>query len=162
VKWTIYNSFRPSIATSRWCPLKLRHFRVTSGHLRSRDVIFCCVTASSCELQPCRKWKVQYTPVFGLLQTLPGDFRQKDVTFGSLLVIWGHATSLLVTWLPPPASYNLVGSEMYSVCQFSAFYSHFQLTSGQMTILPGHFRSPEVTRHHFLSRDCLLLWATGW
>jgi len=49
---------------------------------------------------------------------------------------------------------------MYSKCKFSAFYSHFQVTSGQMTLL-GHFRSPEVTWRHFLSRDCLLLRATA-
>jgi len=30
-----------------------------------------------------------------------------------------------------------------------------------MTLLPGHFRSPEVTWRHFLSRDCLLLRATA-
>jgi len=40
---------------------------------------------------------------------------------------------------------------------FLAFYSHFQVTCGQMTSLPSHLRSPEVTWHHFLSRDCLLL-----
>jgi len=30
-----------------------------------------------------------------------------------------------------------------------------------MTSLPGYFRTPEVTWHHFLSRDGLLLWATA-
>jgi len=50
---------------------------------------------------------------------------------------------------------------MYSICQFSAFYRHFQVTSGQMTSLPDHFRSPEVTWRHFLSRDCLLVRATA-
>ena len=44
------------------------------GHLRSRDVISCHVTASSFQLQPCRKSNVQYTLVFGLLWPLPGDF----------------------------------------------------------------------------------------
>jgi len=39
-------------------------------------------------------------------------------------------------------SYSLVGSELYSIREFSAFYSHFQVTSGQMTSLPRHFRSP--------------------
>jgi len=76
------------------------HFQVTSGqmtslavtygHLRSRDVISCHVTASWCELQPCRKWNVQYSPVFYLLQPLPGDVRSNDVTSGSLPVTWGH------------------------------------------------------------------------
>jgi len=45
---------------------------------------------------------------------------------------------------------------MYTIRQFLAFYSHFQVTSGQLTSLLGHFRSPEVTWRHFLSRDCLL------
>jgi len=212
VKCTVYASFRPSTATSWWLPVKWRPLRVTSGHLRSRDVIYCHVTASSCELQPCRKWNVQYTPVlgllqplpgyfrsndvtsghlrsrnvischvtasscelqpcrkwnvrytpvFGLLQPLPGEFRSNDVTSGSLPVTWGHVTWFTGTWPPLPASYSLVGSEMYSICQFSAFHSHFLVTSGQMRSLPGHFRSLEVTWRHLLSRDCLLLRATA-
>jgi len=48
-------------------------------------------------------------------------------------------------WLPPTVSYSLVGSEMYIIRQFSAFYSQFELTSGQMTSLPYHFHSPEFT-----------------
>jgi len=40
--------------------------------------------------------------------------------------------------------HSLAGSEMYSIRQFSAFYSHFQVTSGQMTSLPGHSRSVEL------------------
>jgi len=48
---------------------------------------------------------------------------------------------------------------MYSIRHLSA-YSHFWLTSGSMTSLPGHLRSPEVTWRHFLSRDCFLLRAT--
>jgi len=90
VKCTVYASFQSSIATSRWLPVKWQHSRVTSGHLRSRDVIYCHVTASSCELRPCRKWNVQYTPVFGLLQPLPGDFWSNVVTSGSLPNTWGH------------------------------------------------------------------------
>jgi len=258
VKCTVYASFRPSTTTSMWLLVKWRPFRVTSCHLRSLDIISYRVTASSCELQPSRKWNVQYTRVygllqplqvtsgqmtsvpghfrspevawphflsrdclplratrlkevkctvhaiFGLLQPLSGDFRSNDVTSGSLPVTWGHVTSFLVTclpspascslvgsgmysirqflslhshfqltsgqmtslpglfrspvatwtsfpvtWLPPPAIYRLVGNEMYSIRQFSAFYSHFQETSGQLTYLPGHFRSPEVTCRHF-------------
>jgi len=42
------------------------------------------------------------------------------------------------------ASYSLVGIEMYGTRQFPAFYSHFQVTSGQMTSLPDHFPSPEI------------------
>jgi len=70
-------------------------------------------------------------------------------------------TSIPVMWLPPTASCSLVESEMYSIHEFSAFYSHFQVTSGQMTSLPGPFRSREVTWCHFLSRDCLPLRATA-
>jgi len=76
------------------------HFEVTTGqmtslpgHFRSpdvTDVISCHATASFCELQPCRKWNVQYTPLFGILQPLPGDFQWNDVTSGSLPVTWGH------------------------------------------------------------------------
>jgi len=34
---------------------------------------------------------------------------------------------------------------MYPKRVFSTFYCHFQLTSGQMTSLPGHFQSSEAT-----------------
>jgi len=106
VKCTVKATVRPSTTTSRWLPVKWSPLQVTSGHLRSRDFISCHVTASYYELQRCRKWNVQYTQVFSLLQALPGDFRS-------------------------------------------------------MTSLPGPFRSPEVTWHHFLSRDCLLLQSTA-
>jgi len=99
------------------------------GHfqcLRSRDVIFFRVTPSYCELRPCKEWNVQCTWVLGLLQPLPGDFRSNDVTSGSLPVTW-RRESFLIAWLPPTASYGLVGSEMYSIREFSAFYSHFQI-----------------------------------
>jgi len=39
-------------------------------------------------------------------------------------------------------SYSLVQIEMYSLCEFSAIYSRFEVTSGKMMSLPGHFRSP--------------------
>jgi len=145
VKHTVDASLWPCTTTSRWLPVKWRHFRVTSGQLKSRDVISCHVTASCCELHPCRRWNAQYTRVFGLLQPLPGDLRSNDVTSGSLPVTWGHVTSFIVTWQPPPASYSFVGSEARSIRKLSAFYSHFQVTSNQMMSLPGHFRSPEVT-----------------
>jgi len=136
---------------------------VTSGHLRSRDIVSCHVTTSSCELQPCMKSNAQFTPVFGLLQPLPGDFRSNDVTFGSLPLCWSHATSFPVTWLPP-ASYCLVWIQTHSVPQFSAFTSpsrwlpvkwrHFEVTFAQLRSLdaisslqplPGDFRSNDVT-----------------
>jgi len=129
------------------------------GHFRSNDIpdiTSCHVTASSCELQPWRKWNVQYMRVFGLLQSLPGDFQSNDVTSGSLPVAWGHVTSFPVTWLPPPVSYSLEGSEMYSIRELLA-YSHFQVTYCQMKSLPGHFRLLDVTWRHFQTRDCHLL-----
>jgi len=141
-------------------PVKWRHFRVTSGRLRSYDIISWHVTASSCKQPPCWKWNVQYTGVFGLQQPLPGNFRSNDVTSGSVPITWGHVTSFPVTWLPP-ANYSLVRCEMYIIREFLAFYSHFQDTSGQMTSLSGQSRSPQVTWRHFLSRDCLLLRATA-
>jgi len=120
VKRTVYASFRPSTATFRWLPLKWRHFRMTSCHLRSHDIISCHVTAS-CELQPSRKSNAQYTQVFVLLHSFPGDFRSNDVTSRSLRVTWGHVTSFPVTWLPPPVSYSLVGSQTHRIRQFSVF-----------------------------------------
>jgi len=33
---------------------------------------------------------------------------------------------------------------MYRIRELSAFYRHFQVTSGEMKWLLGHFRSPEV------------------
>jgi len=146
VKCTVYASFLPSIATSMWLPVKLRHFQVTSDHLSSHDVIFCHVTASLCELQPCRKWSVQYMGVFGLLHPLPGHFRSNDISFVSLQVTWGHVTSLPVTWLPPPASYSFVGSEVHSIREFLA-YSHFQV----LPIKWRYFRFLAVSWGHVTS-----------
>jgi len=60
---------------------------VTYGHLRSREVISGQLNPSYPKLQPCRKWNAHYARVFGLLQTLPGDFRS-NVTSGSLPVTW--------------------------------------------------------------------------
>jgi len=122
VKRWVYASFRPSTATSRWLPIKWHHFRVTSDHLRSRDVISCNVTASSCELQPCKKSNAQCTTVCGLLQPLPGDFWSNDVTSGHFrsneFVTW-----FPVTGLPPPVSYSLGWSLKLSIREFQAFYT---------------------------------------
>jgi len=43
----------------------------------------------------------------------------------------------------PPVSYSLVESEMLQH-EFLAFYSNFQVTSGQMTSLSGNFRSRDI------------------
>jgi len=60
-----------------------------------------------------------------------------------------------------PASYSPVGAQTYPKLDLYTFYSHFQVTCGQMTSLPGHFRSREVTWRHFLSRDGHLLQVTA-
>ena len=56
----------------------------------SREVIFCHVTATSCELQPSSGSNVPKTWLIGLLQPLPGEFRSTDDTSGSLQVTRGH------------------------------------------------------------------------
>jgi len=133
--------------------------------MRSHEVIFCHVTAYFCELQSCMKQNVQYTQVFGLLQPLPGDFRSNYVTFGSLPVTWGHVTSFPVTWLPLPARYSLVGSEMYSIRQFLAFQSLFLVTSGQITWLlvnSGHQGSRDIIYCHVTASFCELQPCRKW
>jgi len=159
----VYTIFWPSRGTFSWLPIKWCHFRVTSGPLRSHDVIFCHVTAYFCELQHCRKWNVERTWVFGLVQPLPGDFRSNDVTSESLSVTIGHLASFFVTWLPA-ASYGLVGSEIHRVREFLAF-SHFQVSSGQMMSLPGQFRSSNVTHViscHVTATSCELQPCRKW
>jgi len=132
------------------------HFQFTFDQMTSLPVtwgpwvIFCHVTASSCEVQPGRRWNVQNTQAFGLLHPLPGNFRSNDVTSGTLPINWGHVTSFPVKWLLPLASYSFVGREMDSICKFLAFHSHFQVTSGQITSLLGNFWGRKVTWRHFL------------
>jgi len=69
----------------------------------------------------------------GEMTSLPGHFRLPEVRDISC-----HVTAYC-------CELQLVGSERYSACHFSAFHSHFQVTSVQMTSLPGHLRLPEVT-----------------
>jgi len=143
--------FKPLLGDFRWND-------VTSVSLQgtwSCDIISCHVTASSCELQPCRQSNTTKMPVFGFLQPLPGDFRSNDTSV-SLPVTLGHVTSFPLTSLPPPTSYSLVGSQMHQRRQVLALYSQFQATSCEMTSLLGHFQAPEITWHHLLSRDFLL------
>jgi len=92
----------PSTATSRLLPIKWRHFRVNSGHVRSRDVISCHVTNASCELQPCKCSNVPKTELTGL-QPLPGNFRWNDVTSGHVMsrdVISCHVMATSCEWQP--------------------------------------------------------------
>ena len=50
-------------------------------------------------------------------------------------------TSFPVMSLPPPASYSPVEAQTYTIPQFLAFSCRFQVTSGEMMSIPGHFRS---------------------
>jgi len=138
-KWN--GHYTPIFGLLQPLPGDFRSNDVTSGHLKSRDIISCHVTASSCDLQPCGKSNAQYTQVFGLLLPFPGDCWSNDVSSGSLPIIWGQVTSFSTTWLPPPASYSLVWSQTHSIRQFSHLYSQFQVTSNQMNSLPGQSRS---------------------
>jgi len=101
------------------------------SHFLSRDYLLLRATL-------CSKWNAQYMRLFALLQSLPGDFRSNDVTSGhqrSRDVFYWHVTASYCEL------YRLVESEMWSICEFSALYSHFQVTSGQKTSLTDHFRS---------------------
>ena len=80
----------------------------------------------------------------GLLQPLQNYFRSNDISCGSLAVTSGHVTSFPVTSLKPPASYSRVGAQTYPKLDLYAFYSHFHVTSGQMTSLLDHYRSLPV------------------
>jgi len=92
----------------------------------------------------------------GQMTSLPSHFRSPEVRWGNFLS---------GDWLPPPASYSLVRSEMYCIRKFSAFYSHFQVTSGQMTSLPvtsGHLRSCDVISCHMTASYCELQPCKWW
>ena len=43
-----------------------------------------------------------------------------------------------------PASNSAVGAQTYPKLDLQDFYSHFQVTCGQMTSLPGNVKSCEV------------------
>jgi len=198
-------SFRPSIATSKWLPVKWRHFRGTTGHVRSRDV-FCChvtetsrvlqpcrssnvyktqvagllqqlpghfrsnyfrlicdhvrsrdvischVTATSCELQPCRSSNVYKTQVDGLIQQLPGHFRSNYFTSGSFVITWGHVRSFPATWWLHSASFSPVGAQTYP----NSTYKPSTATSRWLPVKWRHFRvisGHVVTWGHFLPHD---------
>jgi len=128
------------------------------GHFRSRDVNSCAVTATSCELQPWRNSNLHKTRVSGLLQPLPGDFQSNDITSWSLPVTWNHVTSFPVTWLPPPASYSLVGAQTQNPslrpstasCRWLPVkWCHFRVTS-------SHVRSCDVISCHVTATSCKL------
>jgi len=72
----------------------MTYFRVTSGHLRSRDVTSSDVN-TYCEVQPCRKlndstckFSVFYShlqPTSGQMLSLPGHLRTPEVTWRHFL-----------------------------------------------------------------------------
>jgi len=152
-------SFRPSTATSRWLPVKWRHFRslavpeFTWHHFLSRDCLLLRATAL---------YKVKRTEYesFRLLQPLPGDFPSNYVTSSHLRLpefTWRHFLSRDCLLLRATALYE-VKRRVYASFRPSTATSkwlpikwhHFRVTS-------DHLRS----RGHFLSRDCLLLQATA-
>jgi len=137
------------VTSVKWC-----HFLVITCHLSSHDVISGHVMASYCNLQPCRKWKVQYTRVFSLLQPLSGDFRWNDITSGSLQVTWGHMTSFPVTRLSycelqPCRKWNVQYTRVFSLLQLlpGDFRSN-DVTSGSLSVTWGHVTSFPVTLLH--------------
>jgi len=160
VIWAVYASFRPSTVTSRWLAVKWRHFRVTSGHLKSRDVISCHVTASYSVLQPCRKWNVQYA-----------SFRPSTATYRWLPVKWHHfwvtsdhlRSRDVISCHVTASTCELQPCRKWNVQYMRVFgpHSHFLVTTGQMTSLKGYLRWNKITWRQFLSRDCLVLRATG-
>jgi len=119
------------------------------GHLRSCHIISCHVIASSRVLQHGRKSNAPKTRPFGPLQPPPGDFSSNDFTSRSLFVTRGDVTSFPAMWLPPPASYSLVGSQTPQRRQLAALYGQFQVISSKITSVTGHFRSLEVLWHYF-------------
>jgi len=152
VKRTKDGLFQASTANYRWLPVKLCHFRVTSGHLRSRDVISCHGTDSCCKIQPCRKSNEPKAPVFSPLQPLPAEFRKNGITSGYLRSL--HIISFHVT-----ASSCELQPCRKSNAQKTTFWPS-TATSRRLLVKWHHFRvisSHQVTLHHFLSRDCLLL-----
>jgi len=119
---------------SRWLPSKWRHFRVTSGDMRSRDAISCHVTVSCCKLQLCRKLNLQYMPVFSPLQRL-------QVTSGQMTSLFGHFRSHELT------SRHLL-SRNWSSCKLQPCRKrNVQYTPvfGFLLLIPGDFQSNYVT-----------------
>jgi len=128
------------------------HFRwhVTWHHFLSPD----CPPPAN--YRSCTSWGSTATS-----RLLPVKWRH----FRSLRIMLGHVTSFTVTWLPPSVSYSLVGAEAHPKREFSAFYSHFQVTFGQMTSLPvtsGHVRSRDVICCHLNATSCKLLLCSSW
>jgi len=149
-------------ATSRWLAVKWRHFQVTSGHIGSRDVLCCHATAISCELKPCRNWnapKMRVRPSTATSRSLPVKWHHLRATSSHV----GSHDVISCQWLPS-ASYSPVGAETHPKHEFSAFYSHFQVTSGQMTsfqlvsVMWGHMTATSSQLQPCRSGNALKMW----
>jgi len=140
----LYSHF--NLTSSKMTPLQ-----GTFGHLRLCDIISCHVTASSCELQPCRKWNVQYMAVFNPLQPLPGDFRSKDSLPSHFqspevkLVISWHVTAS--SWeLQPCRNWNVQGMPVFGLLHpLPGDFRSNDVTSGSLPVTRGHVTSFPVT-----------------
>jgi len=124
------------------------------GHFRSREVISCDITATTCKLQPCRSSNVHRTWLIRLLQPLPGDFRSNDVTSGDggpREVISCHVCATSCE-LQLCRSSNEPKTCLIGILEpLSGNFRSNHVTSGSLT----------VTWRHFLSRDCHLLQVTA-
>jgi len=155
VKCAIYLSFWPSTATSRWLPGKRRHFRVTCSHMSSRDVISCHVTASSCKLQPRRKWNVQYMRALAFYSPSrwrPVKWHHFRVTSGYLMsrdVISCQVTAFFIE-LQPCRKWNVQHTRVFDLLhplQGDFIWCHLWITSGDV-------RSRDVVSCHVTASSC--------
>ena len=109
--------------------------------MRSGGVNSSHVTTPSCELKLCKSSNVpksEFSAFYSHLQ----------VTSGQMTSLPGHYQSHdIICCLVTAASCELqpCRSSEYPKRKFLALYSCFQVTSGQITSLPGQFRSCEVS-----------------
>ena len=143
----VQKTYRPSTATSMWLPVKWRYFRVTSGHFRSRDVIFWHLTAISSMLQPCRSSNVPKTWLianYSRFQVTSGEMKSLPDHFRSSHVISCHVTATSCELQPCRCS-NVPNTWLIGLPQ----------------PLPGAFRSNDVTSGHFRSPDAISIQMTA-
>jgi len=109
------------------------HLQLVGGHFRTddmtsaspevllvSDVIYCLVTTTSCEFQPCKRQNASRTRVFGLPQLAWGHYQSDNVTSESCELTSCHVMSFPFMWLLP-ASYSHGGAEIHSKRKFLAF-----------------------------------------
>jgi len=151
-KTPVFGLLQPLPGDFRWNNITPESLLVVPGHVTSFPVTSLPPPASYSPVVP-KRTQTPGCRVVGHLQPLEGDFRWNYVTCGSLPVATGHVT-FPVTWLPPRASYSSVEAQTYTKHEFSAFYSHLQMTSGEMTSLP-------VTSGRAWSRDAIFCHVTA-